>query len=255
MNLHYKKFGSGKPLVILHGLFGMSDNWMRISKRIAQRHTVYLPDQRNHGLSPHADEFSYSILSQDLEEFLQQHKLDTIRLIGHSMGGKAAMCFALKYPERLEKLVIVDIAPKKYSHPFFRNLLGFMQQLNLSVYSSRVEIDDAFKEVIPNPIVRQFILKNISRKDDHSFEWKINVPSLFKNLDNIFDEIKSNKTYNGPVLIVRGEQSDYILDEDRADFARLFPNNRLVTIPKAGHWLHVEAEDAFCDELKPFFIA
>lgn len=253
MNLHYKKFGNGKSLIILHGLFGMLDNWITISKRIAQRHTVYLLDQRNHGRSPHADEFNYVMLSHDLEEFLQQQKLDKIHLIGHSMGGKAAMCFALKFPERLDKLVIVDIAPRKYNHPFFRNLLNFMDKFELSSYSNRIEIDEAFKNVIPNPVIRQFILKNISRRDDHSFDWKINVSSLYQNLDDIFAEVKSDNSFNGPVLVVRGAKSDYIIDEDISNISQLFPNSRLETIPNAGHWLHVEAEDAFCDVLKPFF--
>ncbi|MBN1408000.1 MAG: alpha/beta fold hydrolase [Calditrichaceae bacterium] len=255
MNLYYKKIGHGKPLIILHGLFGMSDNWLTISKRIAKRHTVYLLDQRNHGRSPHLDEFDYTILSHDLEEFLQQQNLDRVRIIGHSMGGKAAMCFALKFPERVEKMVIVDIALKKYNHPFFRNLLDFMDRFDLQSYTDRSEIDKAFKDVIPNPAVRHFILKNVSRRDDHSFGWKINVSSLSRNLDNIFAEVKPDKLFSGPVLVVRGAKSDYILDEDMAEISKFFPNNKLVTIPNAGHWLHVEEEDTFCEELKLFFHA
>ena len=139
------------------------------------------------------------------------------------MGGKVAMCFALKFPLRVEKMVIVDIAPKKYDHPFFRNLLDFMAQFDLNSYNSRAELNGAFKQIIPNMVLRQFILKNISRRDDHSFEWKINVSSLSKNLDNIFAEIKSDNTFNNPVLVVRGEKSGYVLDEDIQNILRLFP--------------------------------
>jgi esterase len=253
MRLNFKKFGKGKPLVVLHGLFGMSDNWLTISKKIARKHTVYLPDLRNHGDSPHTDEFNYDILSNDLEEFLEQHGIDNIRLIGHSMGGKAAMCFALKFPDRIEKLVLVDIAPRKYEHPFFRNLLDFMLKIDLKSYGSRSEIENAFKEVIKNKNVRLFILKNINRTEDDRYEWKINVSSLSRNLDNIFAEIKSDKQYEGSVLVVRGGLSDYVEDKDIPQIKELFPNAKIVTIDNAGHWLHVEAEKAFCDQLKSFF--
>ena len=253
MQLYYKKFGEGKPLIILHGLFGMSDNWMTISKRISQRHTVYLLDLRNHGRSPHADEFNYGVLSDDLEEFMRHQNLDRVRLIGHSMGGKVAMCFSLKYPIRVEKMVLVDIAPKKYNHPFFRKLLDFMMQYNVNSSVSRAEIDQAFSQVIKESAVRQFILKNLSRNQNHMFEWKINVASLSLNLNNIFKEIESDKVYNGPVLVVRGATSDYVLDEDMPIIKKLFPAAKLVTINGAGHWLHVEAENAFCDQLKLFF--
>ena len=253
MQLNFKKVGKGPPLIILHGLFGMSDNWLTISRRIAQRHTVYLLDLRNHGHSPHADVFNYNILSDDLEEFMQQQKLDCVRLIGHSLGGKVSMCFALKYPQRVEKMVLVDIAPKRYNHPFFRSVLDLMMRLDLKSFINRSDIDEAFATVIVNPVVRQFILKNINRNADLSFLWKINVPSLSNNLDNIFKEIKSDKTYDKPVLTVRGAKSDYVLDEDMVDIKRLFPAAKLATIADADHWLHVEAEDVFCDQLKLFF--
>lgn len=253
MQMHYKKFGKGQPLIILHGLFGMSDNWMTISKRIAKKHTVFLPDIRNHGLSPHTDDFNYELIAGDLDEFISQQNLNEVRLIGHSMGGKAVMRFSLEFPEKVEKLVLVDIAPKKYEHLFFRNLLNFMVQLDLEKFNNRADIDETFKKVIPSLGVRQFILKNISRLDDLSFEWKINVPALSNNLDEIFAEISSANTFEKPVLVVRGAKSDYVLDEDMVSIKQLFPNADLVTIANAGHWLHVEAEDAFCDQLKIFF--
>ena len=163
------------------------------------------------------------------------------------------MCFALKYPQWVEKMVLVDIAPKRYNHPFFRSVLDFMMRLDLKSFINRSDIDEAFTTVIVNPVVRQFILKNINRNADLSFLWKINVPSLSNNLDNIFKEIKSDKTYDKPVLAVRGAKSDYVLDEDMVDIKGLFPAAKLATIANAGHWLHVEAEDVFCDQLKLFF--
>jgi len=252
MQLAYKKIGHGKPLIILHGLFGMSDNWLTIAKKIARRHTVYLLDQRNHGKSPHAEEFNYDVLSDDLECFILDQDLDEVRLIGHSMGGKIAMCHALKFPDRVEKLVIVDIAPRSYDHPFFHNVLKFMIDLDLKIFKTRQEIDAAFKTVIRSAAIRQFILKNLDRDDDQQFRWKINVQSLYQNLPLIFKAISNGRQYDQPVLFVRGGASDYILDSDEPQIKKLFPQARIVTIPGASHWLHVQAEEALCDHLRAY---
>jgi esterase len=252
MKLYFKKLGKGRPLFILHGLFGMSDNWCTIAKRIAKKHTVYLVDQRNHGQSPHSAEFDYNLLATDLEELIRDLRLDTIRIIGHSMGGKVAMNYALKYPDRLEKLVVVDIAPKQYSHPFFKDVLKLMVNLDLSRFDSRGEIDEAFRPVVKSAAVRQFIMKNVYREDDNTFSWKLNVNSLHANLDKIFGAIQQGRIYTQPSLFVRGGNSDYVLVEDEPLIKQFFPAAKIVTIPGASHWLHVEAEETFCDQLKAY---
>ncbi len=251
MKLAYKKTGSGPPLIILHGLFGMSDNWLTIASRIARKYTVYLLDQRNHGQSPHSPEVSYRILAEDLEDFIREHDLGVVRLIGHSMGGKAAMCHALHYPERVEQMVIVDIAPKSYYHPFFERVLDFMQALDLGQFMTRAAIEEAFVENIPNPAVRLFILKNLQRTEE-GFRWRINVQSLRDNLGEIFSAISSGRRFEKPTLFVRGGRSDYILDEDEPAIRALFPAAELITIPEGSHWLHVDAEEALCRHLREY---
>lgn len=252
MKLAYRKLGEGQPLIILHGLFGMSDNWLTVAKKIARKHTVYLLDQRNHGNSPHTPEFNYDVLVDDLESFIRYHKLVKVRLIGHSMGGKVAMSYALEHADDVERLVIVDIAPKSYDHPFFQEVLEFMLDLDLGRIKSRAEIDEAFKAVIRNTAVRQFILKNLQRGNNHSFRWRINVQSLYDNLHLIFKAITNGRSYKQPTLFVRGGQSDYVLDEDEESIKSLFPLARIVTIPEASHWLHMDAEEAFCQQLKAY---
>lgn len=252
MNLFYRKLGEGQPLIILHGLFGRSDNWLTIAKRIAQKHTVFLLDQRNHGESEHTSEFNYDVLANDLEQFIYQQNIDALKLIGHSMGGKVAMCFALKYPAKVEKLVIVDIAPKQYNHPFFKKVLSFMLQIDLTQFKNRGEIDEAFKQVIQNLPVRQFILKNITRDAENNFIWQINVQSLYDNLEEIFKPICDGNKFNETALFVRGGKSDYVLNEDEPLIKEFFPKAKLVTIPKASHWLHVDAEEEFCTHLKAY---
>jgi len=253
MKLHYRKMGEGPPVIILHGLFGMSDNWLTIGRRMAAKHTVYLLDQRNHGLSPHSTEFNYEVLSADLAEFMAAHGLGKVILIGHSMGGKTAMLFALRHPQQLSKLVVVDIAPKAYNRPYFKLFLNALSAIPLQNMSSRREIDAHLSKVVPQAAIRGFLLKNLGRDKDNRLYWKINLSAIASNLQEIMKAVDGAPPFAGAVLFVRGEQSDYILDDDLPDIKRLFPNSRLVTIAGASHWLHAERPEAFCRQLERFF--
>ncbi len=253
MKLHYRKMGEGPPVIILHGLFGMGDNWLTIGRRIAERHTVYLLDQRNHGHSPHSADFTYEVLSNDLAEFIKDHALAEVILIGHSMGGKTAMLFALQKPQKLSKLVVVDIAPKAYNQPYFKLFVNALSAIPLQRLTSRQEVEAQLKKVISQRAIRRFLLKNLARNRDNRFYWKINLSAIAANLHEIMKPVDGAQPFAGPALFVRGETSDYILDEDIPEIKRLFPNSRLVTIAQASHWLHAETPDNFCRHLKEFF--
>lgn len=253
MQLHYRQMGQGDPLIILHGLFGMGDNWLTIGRRLAEKHTVYLLDQRNHGLSEHSARFDYEALSEDLARFIAQQNLSRVTLMGHSMGGKTAMLFALRNPHKLKRLVVVDIAPKAYNRPYFKLFINALSAVPLQDISSRQQVDEHLSKVIPQKSIRQFLLKNLARDRENHFYWRINLPAIAANLHEIMKSVDGLQPFNGPALFVRGQKSDYILDEDFIAIKRLFPNSRLVTIPGASHWLHAEAPDILCDHLKTFF--
>ncbi|MBD3223494.1 MAG: alpha/beta fold hydrolase [Caldithrix sp.] len=252
MQLHYEEMGKGENVVILHGLFGMSDNWMTIGERISQRHRVFLIDQRNHGQSPHSKTFNYDVLADDLQEFLDTHGLEHTKIIGHSMGGKVGMNFALQNPERVDKLVVVDIAPRAYDHPYFEKFIKAMMGIDIAAIQNRKDAHMALKEAIPQKAIRNFLLKNLARKADNQFEWKINLSAVRDNLNHIFDAVDSEATFDKPALFVRGEKSNYVNNEDYPHIRKLFTQAKMVTIPKATHWIHAEQPEAFCDHLRMF---
>jgi len=253
MELYYRKMGTGRPLIILHGLFGMSDNWMTIARRIAEKYTVYIPDQRNHGRSPHSPDFNYPVLLDDLKTFIETHVAAPVHLIGHSMGGKTGMLLALNYPDLLNKLTVVDIAPKPYNRPLFKTFLQQLLTIDLAGLQSRKEADERLAEKIKTPAIRQFLLKNLYRDDALHFQWRINLNSLYQNINAILTGTDFRGRYNKEVLFVRGGLSDYIEEADIPLIKQFFPNARLRTIPKATHWIHADAPDALCDELRDFF--
>lgn len=253
MNLFYRKEGNGHPVIILHGLFGMSDNWMSIARKISKKHTVYIIDQRNHGRSEHDDVFNYDVLLDDLNAFIIKHKLERPKLIGHSMGGKVVMRYALNFPEKIERVVVVDIAPKTYYHTHFETFFEALFKVDLNNIKSRTDADNVLHQFIHNTAIRQFLLKNLYRDKSNQFSWKINLKGIYENMNKIMAGLQDVRQFDGPALFVRGGQSDYVLDGDFSLIYKWFPNARIETIAKATHWLHADAPDEFCDSIRPFF--
>jgi pimeloyl-ACP methyl ester carboxylesterase len=266
MKLFYRETGSGFPLVILHGLYGSSDNWMTLARQLGKEFHVFLPDQRNHGRSPHSPRHDYPAMVADLEEFVTERGLQRFILLGHSMGGKTAMFYALQHPEKITALIPVDISPRTYhltgdSGSSFRQhkkLMEAMLRLDLSALRSREEVTEALAEAIPSLRIRQFLLKNLTRDGQNHFRWKINLPALHDNLEKILtgldsDPLLSQKQLdNAPVLFVRGANSGYITDEDIPLIHRFFPQAQIQTIPAAGHWLHAEQPEQFLHTVTDF---
>ncbi|QGY45489.1 alpha/beta fold hydrolase [Maribellus comscasis] len=259
MDLFYRKEGKGAPLVIIHGLYGSSDNWLNIGKRLAERYTVYLIDQRNHGRSPFSDEHTFDSMKEDLNLFFEKHGIEKATLLGHSMGGKTAMWFAADYPEKIEKLVIADIAPKDYMQlkedsQFYlhQNILLAMQDIDFNEIEIRNDVEERLAEKIDDQRIRQFLLKNVAKdKKTKRYKWRINVEVLYENLDEIVSGV--NKSWledripitSYPVIFIRGMKSRYILPEDEKLIKEIYPEATIVDISDAGHWLHAEQPEKF----------
>lgn len=253
MKLFFRKYGEGPPLVLLHGLFGMSDNWVTIGRRLAEKYEVYIPDQRNHGQSPHSDTFSYYALTEDLYEFLEDHELRNITLIGHSMGGKVAMNFALQNPQRIEKLAIIDISMRKY--PFRQqhvDILNAIMSVDLDQVKLREEVAELLSGKIKSKAIVQVVLKNIYRISDDRLGWRLNAGAIYDNLEYIFEEVEQKGTFKKPALFVKGGLSDYITAEDRDQIMESFPSAEMVTVEDASHWVHADAPDELCAILSNF---
>jgi pimeloyl-ACP methyl ester carboxylesterase len=254
MQLHYRELGQGAPLLIMHGLFGTSDNWQTLARRWADAgHRVLVVDLRNHGRSPHASEHTYELMSNDVLELFDSLQLQDVTLLGHSMGGKVAMRFALDHSERLARLVVVDIAPGFSDMRHQDEVLAGLHAVNLGALQSRQQADEALAQHIPQPDVRQFLLKNLYRREDNSFAWRQNLEAITANLADIGSEITSSEPFLKPALFIRGGLSDYITTEDRLySIPALFPNSQVETIPDTGHWVHAQAPDKVFELVEAF---
>jgi pimeloyl-ACP methyl ester carboxylesterase len=251
MRLHYVTLGSGPPLIILHGLFGSGDNWQRVAGRLAAKHEVFLLDQRNHGLSPHTTLMDYSMMAEDVAEFMRDHGQNHATLLGHSMGGKTAMQLALDHPELVERLIVVDIAPRAYSATH-REILDALLSLDPTVFANRQQMEAALAPAIPDLGVRRFLLKSVARRADGKFEWKLNLPALSNNYSALGQGVSGTRPFAGPALFVAGEKSKYIRESDWTAIRQLFPRAEGKTVGGAGHWVHADAPDAFLKTVEEF---
>jgi pimeloyl-ACP methyl ester carboxylesterase len=239
LELAYQSYGAGEPLIILHGLFGARDNWHTLSRKLGARYHVFAVDQRNHGNSPHSDRFDYDVMAEDLHAFVEQHGLQHVNVMGHSMGGKTAMQFALRYPACLARLIVADIAPKAYP-AHHDEIFDAMCALDLAALHTRQELDSALAPRVPDTATRQLIMKNVGRDEHGAFTWKLNLDAIKQNYDAILGNIAGDGPFLKPTLFMRGELSNYVQASDEPAIRRLFPEAQIVTVSGAGHWIHAE---------------
>lgn len=252
MKLFYKQYGEGKtPLFILHGIFGMLDNWHNIAKALSDHYTVYTIDARNHGQSPHSPEMGYQVMCDDVIELANDLGIDQFILMGHSMGGKTAMWIAHQYPDRVSKLIVVDIAPKRYK-PGHHQYFQAFEDINWSALNNRKEIDEALMQYEENAGVRLFLAKNVDRLVTGGFGIKCNVPALKAAYEEIIGPLDFNKVYSGEVLFILGADSRYLKEEDKPYILQYFPLSQFVYIANAGHWVHADNPKDFYTELLAF---
>lgn len=253
MDLYANVIGEGKPLLVLHGFLGMGDNWKTLAKRYAdeQGYEVHLIDQRNHGRSPHSDEFNYTLLADDLKSYMDKHELKTADIIGHSMGGKTVMTFAAHYPEYVDKLIVVDIAPKYYA-PHHQRILEGLAAVDEACFESRKDADDLLSDYIEIKSIRQFLLKNLYRKNKKEYGLRVNLESLTAHVNEIGKALDAEETFEGKTLFINGKKSDYITADDTNLIKNHFPNAKIQPIKNAGHWVHAEQSDEFYNVTSAF---
>lgn len=239
--------GAGPPLVVAHGLFGSARNWGAIAKRLADLRRVVAVDMRNHGESPWSEEHSYEALAEDLAEVIEAEG-GRADVLGHSMGGKAAMVLALAEPGRVASLVVADIAPRAYNHTQ-RHLIEAMRSVDLRAVERRSDADAQLRDRVEDPSVRAFLLQSL---DPGERRWRLNLDALDAEMDRIIGWPGAQGRYDGPALFLRGGASDYVAASDEPEIRRLFPGARIETIAQAGHWLHAEAPRPFEAALRGF---
>lgn len=255
LELSYSEYGTGPPLVILHGLFGSARNWTTIAKQLAEAYHVYTLDLRNHGASPWASSMTYPEMADDVRAFLERHGLEGATLLGHSMGGKTAMLLALEHGRLVGRLIVADIAPVTYGHtqlPYVDAMLG----ADLGTATRRSEVDRQLGPRIPEAALRGFLLQNLVMEDGR-LRWRINLGALAENMDVLagYPAQPAGLSYTGPALFLTGALSDYVQPEHHALIRRLFPRARIDALPAAGHWLHAERPQEFVARLRSFLNA
>jgi len=258
--LHSKIYGAenlGIPILVFHGLFGMLDNWGGFGRKFSEYMLVHLVDLRNHGKSFHSSEMSLEAMSEDIGNYLKKYSLDKVNLLGHSLGGKAVMEYAISNPERVNKLIVADISPRAYP-PHHDVIFQALDSVDLSIVNSRNEVENQIKKYISDINIIQFLLKNLYWEEINSGEkklsWKFNLSVLYEKYKYFVTNAVKSGTFDGKTLFLSGERSDYISKEDEYLIAQKFPNYILRKIPNAGHWLHAENPTDFNSEVRNFLI-
>ncbi|CAM3785174.1 alpha/beta fold hydrolase [Parendozoicomonas haliclonae] len=237
--------GEGEPLFILHGLFGNMDNLTPVARRLAEQYQVISVDLRNHGRSFHDEEMNYQVMAADVVRLMDHLAIEQAIVLGHSMGGKTAMQMALDFPQRIKAIIVGDIAPVSYTHRH-ENVIQAIENYQPELATSRAEADAQFARFIEMPAVRQLLIKSLMRNDQGEFVWRMNAPALVANYDEIRSEPdNTGKSFTGPVLFVKGGESDYLLPEHKSVIGALFPNASLKVVSGVGHWLHAEKPELF----------
>jgi len=252
MKLNYKSFGAGPPLVICHGLFGMLDNWQTLAKKWAEDFTVFIVDLRNHGKSPHDDDFSYTLMAEDLQEFLSDHWMHRTHFLGHSMGAKAVMQLALTEPDLVDKLVVVDMGTEE-NPAGHQDIFKALLTLPINDLTSRSEAEEHLAQLIPEPGVRLFLMKNLTRNQTGGFRWKMNLPVIYEHYEEILAAMPEEQ-FEGETLFIRGANSGYLPVELDNSILSRFPNASQVSF-EAGHWVHAESPKELMDSVRNFLLS
>lgn len=253
--LHSKILGQGAPLLILHGFLGMADNWKTLGSKYSENgFEVHLLDLRNHGRSFHATDFTYELMVEDVLHYISSKNLNKVNILGHSMGGKVAMLFAVSHPDKVERLLVADIAPKFYP-PHHQRIIEGLNALDFTIISSRSEADEQLAEYLSDWGVRQFLLKNLYWKTKEQLDLRFNLEALSNAQEEIGESLPSTSSFDGKTLFLRGSKSEYIHPDDKGEILRYFPKANVETVANAGHWLHAENPDEFFDKSMAFLKA
>ena len=248
MKLFHRELGQGQPIVMLHGIFGSSDNWLTHSRMLSEHYHTYALDLRNHGQSFHDDAFDYPSMVDDVVEFMETHQITDPILMGHSMGGKVAMNLAVAHPEKVQKLIVVDIAPRSYNMQNYVVLEG-LNSISIEEVESRQQADDMLARHVDEAATRQFLLKNLQRKPEGGFKWKLNLSAISANILNIGLPLQVEGKFEKPTLFVRGAQSGYVRDKDIELIKSIFPVGKVETLD-SGHWVPAEKPKEFVEVVK-----
>ncbi|HNW69214.1 MAG TPA: alpha/beta fold hydrolase [Bacteroidales bacterium] len=253
MDLFYREYGNGAPVIMIHGLLGMSDNFIPLAKKLAEQYRVILPDLRNHGNSPHSEDFDLTVLTGDIIELYHKLNFNSAVIIGHSLGGRVAISAALKHPDLFSRLIVEDMAPRKYSgNKSINNLLQVMNQIDLKSKRSINEIDEALMQAIPDTRNRQLVLKNITRISEGVYVWKLNLDVITRKVESLMAPVFEEVAFTKPTLFIKGGRSNLIRPEDFKIIYKFFPAAEIEIIPNAGHWVHADDPQLFLEKVMTF---